>query len=54
MEALPVPARNSRTPSYRLHRASGQAVVTLNGRDVYLGLHGTQASRDAYDRAIAE
>ena len=43
-----------RTPSYRLHRASGQAVVTLDGRDVHLGLHGTQASRNAYDRTIAE
>jgi integrase len=54
LEALPVPARKSRTPSYRLHKPSGQAVVTLSGKDVYLGLHGTQASRDAYDRANAE
>jgi integrase len=42
-----------RTPSYRRH-STGQAVVTLNGRDHYLGVHGTQASRDAYDRLIAE
>ena len=26
-----------RTPSYRLHKPSGQAVVTLDGRDHYLG-----------------
>lgn len=45
---------SARTPSYRLHKASGQAVVTLNGRDVYLGRHGTQASEEAYDRAIGE
>jgi integrase len=29
-------------------------VVTLNGRDHYLGLYGTQISKDAYDRVIAE
>ena len=32
-------------PKYRKHRASGQAVVTLNGRDIYLGPHGTKASK---------
>ena len=31
-------ARKSTIPSYRLHKPSGQAVVTLNGRDHYLGL----------------
>ena len=41
-------------PRYRKHRASGQAVVTLNGRDFYLGPHGTNASRAYYDRLIAE
>ena len=43
-----------RTPSYRLHRPSGQAVVTLNGTDHYLGKYGTPSSREAYDRKIAE
>jgi hypothetical protein len=41
-------------PSYRKHRSSGQAVVTLNGRDIYLGTHGTQASRIEYDRLTGE
>jgi integrase len=41
-------------PTYRKHRASGQAVVTLNGRDCYLGVHGTKASRAEYDRVIGE
>jgi integrase len=45
---------NDRTPSYRLHRASGNGVVTLNGKDHYLGKHGTAESRRAYDRIIAE
>jgi len=43
-----------RPPSYRLHKGTGQAVVTLNGQDFYLGIHGTPASREAYDRKIAE
>jgi hypothetical protein len=29
--------RTPRVPSYRRHTPSGQAVVTLNGRDSYLG-----------------
>ena len=39
---------------YRKHRASGQAVVTLGGRDFYLGPHGTRASTREYDRLIGE
>src|SRR5689334_1811243 len=49
-----MPARAPRTPSYRLHRPTGQAVVTLNGRDYYLGRHGSPGSRAEYDRLIAE
>ena len=49
-----MPARSLRTPSYRLHKPTGQAVVTLDGRDFYLGKHGTPASRAEYDRLIAE
>jgi hypothetical protein len=41
-----------RTPSYRLHKPTGQAVVTLDGRD--LGKYGSVASRAEYDRLIAE
>ena len=43
-----------RIPSYRLHRPSGQAVVTLSGRDFYLGPHGSKISRAEYDRVTAE
>ncbi len=43
-----------RTPTYRLHRPSGQAVVTLDGRDFYLGPHGTDASRAEFDRIVGE
>ncbi|HZN66330.1 MAG TPA: hypothetical protein VFB66_13660 [Tepidisphaeraceae bacterium] len=41
-------------PSYRLHRQSGQAVVTLSGRDILLGKHGSRESRDKYNRFAAE
>jgi integrase len=45
---------NSRTPSYRHHKATGQAVVTLNGKDYYLGRYGAKESKAEYDRLIAE
>lgn len=41
-------------PKYRKHKASGQAIVTLNGRDFYLGPWNTRASRTQYDRMIGE
>ena len=41
-------------PNYRLHKASGQAFVELGGRRFYLGKHGSKASREEYDRRIAE
>jgi hypothetical protein len=37
-----------------MHRASGQAVVTIAGQDHYLGPHGTTASRIEYDRLVGE
>lgn len=43
-----------RVPKYRRHKPTGQAVVTLCGRDIYLGKHGSAASREAYNRHIAE
>jgi integrase len=51
--------RHPSVPSYRLHKQSGQAVVTLNDglggrRDVLLGEYGTTESRAEYARVIAE
>ncbi len=43
-----------RTPSYRLHKPSGLAVVTLGGKDHYLGTHGSAESQAKYGRLIAE
>jgi hypothetical protein len=49
-----MPRLTRSNPSYRKHKASGQAVVTINGRDVYLGPYGSRVSRDGYDRVIGE
>lgn len=52
--------RQLKTPSYRRHKASGQAIVTLTDRntrrrrDVLLGPHNTPESRKLYDETIAE
>jgi hypothetical protein len=51
--------RTLSVPTYRLHRQSGQAVVTLRDgvtrrRDVLLGRHGTAASRAEYARLVAQ
>jgi integrase len=43
-----------RTPKYRLHKPTKQAVVTLDGRDVYLGRHGSPDSHAEYARRVAE
>lgn len=42
-----------RQPTYRLHKPSGKAVVTLNGKDFYLGVYGAPESRTAYDELMA-
>jgi integrase len=51
---MPHQAPLLRVPKYRRHKPTGQAVVTLAGRDIYLGKWGTKASRTEYDRLIGE
>ncbi len=41
-------------PKYRKHLSSGRAVVTLSGRDCYLGVYGSEESKQNYRRLIAE
>lgn len=48
------PSGQVRIPSYRRHKGSGQAVVTLGKRDIYLGPYNSARSRREYDRLIAE
>lgn len=43
-----------RAPRYRLHKGTGQAVVTIDGKDVYLGKYRSASSREAYRRTVAE
>jgi integrase len=43
-----------RQPKLSLHRASGQGVVRLNGKDIYCGPFGTPECRARYLRALAE
>lgn len=43
-----------RVPSYRRHKPTGQARVTLGGKDFYLGKFGTPESKREYDRLIGE
>lgn len=45
---------SARLPKYRKHKATGQAMVTLSGRDFYLGPHKSKASRMQYDRLVCE
>ena len=47
-----MPKRNE--PNYRLHKASGQAFIELEGRRIYLGKHGSKASREKYERLKGE
>lgn len=49
-----MPKLKNLIPSYRRHKASGQAIVTLSGKDVYLGKYNSAASRAAYNKTIAE
>jgi integrase len=51
---MPSDSSASRVPKYRRHKPTGQAVVTLDGRDIYLGRWNTKASRTEYDRLIGE
>jgi integrase len=43
-----------RPPKYRLHKPTGQAVVSLCGRQVYLGKYGSPKSHERYEQEIAK
>jgi hypothetical protein len=53
-------SRFKHNPSYRLHRQSGQGIVTLTDavtgqrRDFLLGAFGTKESKAAYNRLVTE
>lgn len=46
--------KQGKVPSYCHHKASGQAVVRINGRDHYIGRYGSDESHAQYERLICE
>jgi hypothetical protein len=51
-EVPAMPRLTHKLPSYRLHKPSGRAVATLDGKDHYLGVYNFLESRAEYDRLI--
>ncbi|MFK7768790.1 MAG: tyrosine-type recombinase/integrase [Mariniblastus sp.] len=47
-------SRGRAVPKYRLHKSTGKAVVTINGKDIYLGKYDTQESHQKYKQLIAD
>jgi hypothetical protein len=47
-----MPRLTKRRPAYRLHKASGQAIVSLSGRDFYLGPWNSPESHAEYSRLM--
>src|SRR3954471_15686780 len=55
MEAhMPRKQSKSKPPAYCLHKASGQAVVRIHGRDRYLGKYGSAEGHECYELALAD
>jgi integrase len=49
-----MPRQPGKVPAYCRHRASGRAVVRIDGQDHYLGDYGSAESHEHYERLIAE
>ncbi|MHC5108848.1 MAG: hypothetical protein ACYTHJ_03100 [Planctomycetota bacterium] len=49
-----MPKLNGRIPKYRKHKKSVQAIVTLSGRDHYLGPFDTETTKQLYDKLVQE
>ena len=46
--------RVNKIPSYCRHKATGQAYVTIDGREQYLGKYGSPESQEKHARVVAE
>jgi len=46
--------KNNKVPKFRLHKATGQGVVTIDGHDHYMGRFEDPASKERYDRLISK
>jgi len=49
-----MPRKPGKVPAYCHHKASGRAVVRIDGHDHYLGPYGSAESRAVYERLVAE
>jgi hypothetical protein len=49
-----MPARRSTISKFRHHKATGQALVVIDGKSIYLGKYDTAEARERYDRVVAE
>jgi hypothetical protein len=49
-----MPRLATQIPRLRHHKASGRAIVLIDGREIYLGKFGTIEASELYDRIIAE
>ena len=51
-----MPRPRNQVPTYRLHKQSGQAIVTVNSggvrKDITLGRHGSPESKAEYERVL--
>ena len=47
-------SRHKKVPGYLLHKATGQALVVLNGKFHYLGKYGSDRSRQQYASLISD
>lgn len=50
---MAAPTPKLHIPKLGKHKASGQAVVRLNGKDIYCGTHNSPQAQAAYDRIIS-
>src|SRR5262249_14587888 len=44
--------RTKGIPAYGLHKPTGQARIRIEGRDVYLGPHGSEESKRKYEQIV--
>jgi len=54
MAGFSVSTSRKSVPQYGLHKATGQARVRIDGRDIYLGPYGSDESRIQYGEIIAK
>ena len=49
-----MPRLKKQPPAYRLHKSTGQAVVSFQGEKIYLGPYDSMQSRDRYDKDVQQ